>query len=266
MNNPTPWHGFSYEPGPIHVEGAVFDDFRLTEHLPAEKAPAVIERDRLFMAARPGFNRKLLPLRVDPTSGLAYSGGRYLLDTYENAVEFARWVTEDFVIDGTLILDRPDFAEVTAHVWRVIGAYDFTPLETTQKVMRVERFSTTGGGHRWLQSHWAAIRDRAEGVGMASVWLLDNEAQQAAALVTVADQVTGAQSAEPDFASVKALEGKPSLVLDGESSGQLERVFDRTSWVFTIWRPYRQGEQSDRALWPNSPPLPGAPARVDTAA
>jgi hypothetical protein len=55
----------SRQPGPITCEGPAFDDFRLTDHLPPEAAPAVIERDRLFMAARPGFDRKLLPLRVD---------------------------------------------------------------------------------------------------------------------------------------------------------------------------------------------------------
>lgn len=42
-----------------------------------------------------------------------------MLDTYENAVDFARWVTEDFAIDGALFLNRPRFAEVTAQVGRV---------------------------------------------------------------------------------------------------------------------------------------------------
>ena len=76
------------------------------------------------MSARPGFNRKLLPLRVEQDSGKAYSGGRYLLTTYEEAVAFADWCANDFEIDGVLILERPDFAEVTAQVYRVIGAHD----------------------------------------------------------------------------------------------------------------------------------------------
>ena len=111
-----------YKPGPIPCEGAAFDDFRLTPHLPPAAAPGVIERDRLHMAARPGFIRKLLPLRIEPETGTVYSGGRYLLDTYEHAREFADWVEHEFVLDGIPILKRADFADVTTAVWRVIGA------------------------------------------------------------------------------------------------------------------------------------------------
>jgi hypothetical protein len=266
MSGTESWHGFNYSPGPIEVEGAVFDDFRLTNHLPPDQAPAVIERDRLHMAARPGFNRKLLPLRVEPDSGVAYCGGRYLLQTYENAVEFARWVSEDFAIDGTLILERPDFADVTAQVWHVLGAHDFTSLHDTQKVMRVERWETRAGGERWLEGRWPALRDRAEERGLASVWLLHNGEAGAAALVSVSDAIPGASRESPDFASLRALEGIPSLAADGEAAGYLSKLFDRTSWVFTIWFPYRDGEINAASLWPNSPPLPSPAARVDSAA
>ena len=47
-----------YHTGPIRVEGCAVNDFLLTNHLPPNEAPAVIERDRLLMSARPGFNRK----------------------------------------------------------------------------------------------------------------------------------------------------------------------------------------------------------------
>ncbi|MDJ0929391.1 MAG: hypothetical protein QNJ73_17260 [Gammaproteobacteria bacterium] len=264
MSDDGSWHGFSFEPGPIAVEGAVFDDFLLTDHLPADQAPGVIERDRLLMAARPGFNRKLLPLRLEPDSGRAYSGGRYLLDTHENAVEFARWVKEDFAIDGTLLLERPDFAEVTAQVWRVIGAHDFARLADAQKVVRVERWTTAPGAESWLENNWPTWRDRAEEAGLASVWLVHNGEQREASLVMVNDAPTPA--AEPDFTSVAALENLPSLATDAEAAGLLTRVFDRTSWIFTIWLPYRDGADNAPAIWPNSPPLPAPDTAVDSAA
>ena len=63
-----------YSIGPIEVEGFAIDDFLLTDKLPPDKAPATIEIDRLNMTARPGFNRKLLPLRVEQDSTTVYSG------------------------------------------------------------------------------------------------------------------------------------------------------------------------------------------------
>jgi hypothetical protein len=34
------------------------------------------------------------------------------------------------------------------------------------------------------------------------------------------------------------------------------KVFDRTSWVLTIWFPIVEGKSDVPALWPNSPPMP----------
>lgn len=251
------WHGFDFAPGPIDVEAAVFDDFRLTGHLPPDKAPAVIERDRLHMAARPGFNRKLLPLKIDPESGAAFSGGRYLLDTYENAKEFVRWVAEDFALDGTLLLERPDFADVTAQLWRVTGAHDFKSIHDSQRVYRTERWVADAQAQAALTGRWANLRDRAEERGFSSIWLLSGPEQGELALVTIADRAAGSPTDEPDFASIAALQNAPSLVDESSVPGTMRKSFDRTSWVFTIWFPYREGELNQAPLWPNSPPLPG---------
>lgn len=258
---------FTYTPGPIDVGGAVFDDFRLTHHLPACEAPKVIERDRIHMSARPGFNRKLLPLRMEPYNNVTYSGGRYLIDTYENAEAFFDWVSNDFELDGVQILKRNHFAEVTGHLWRVVGAHDFKDIHGDQTVVRVERFSfrPTNAGDR-VANAYATMRDDAETQGLSSLWLLYNDKLNEGAIVTVAGRVPGARREELDFASVAALEARRSLASSWIEDAWAERTFDRTSWVFTTWFHYDASVADNKApLWPNSPALP-APTAVRTEA
>ena len=53
---------------------AVFSDtFQLPGRTLDPRAPEMIERDRLIMAARPGMIRKLLPLRIDESG--VFCGG-----------------------------------------------------------------------------------------------------------------------------------------------------------------------------------------------
>lgn len=244
----------SFSPGPIDVGGCVFDDFRLTDHLPPHEAPATIERDRLIMSARPGFNRKLLPLRVEQNSADVYSGGRYLIDTYENAVAFGDWCKNDFEIDGVLILDRPDFADVSASVYRVIGAHDFKDVHTAQLAFKTEVWkSSEGNTEDKLINMWPALRDRAGEEGKSALWLLHNAEAGEVSMVTVIDRVGENTDTELDYATLNAAELSRSY---GSDWNWAEKIFDRSHWVFTIWFP-NNGNTSDKApLWPNSPPLP----------
>jgi hypothetical protein len=248
-----------YQPGAIHCEGAAFDDFRLTDHLPPETAPAVIERDRLHMAARPGFNRKLLPLRIEPDTGAVYSGGRYLLDTYEDARAFADWCEHDFVLDGVPILQRPDFADVTTAVWRVIGAWDFKDIHQSQQVYRTEIWSLSkSNAGDTLANQWNSLRDQAAEQDRSGLWLLYDEDSEKACIVTIAEGTPDASKSEPDFRGIRSLEQAPSQGAAWEKSGWANKVFDRTHWVFTIWFPRVDGQDVEPPLWPNSPPLPAA--------
>jgi len=217
------------------------------------------------MAARPGFNRKLLPLRIEPQSGAAFSGGRYLLDTYENGKEFVRWVAEEFALDGTLLLERPDFADVTAHLWRVIGAHDFKSVQDSQRVYRTERWTADAQAQTAVTGQWIALRDRAEELGYSSIWLLNSPEQGELALVTIADRAPESPFDKLDFASIAELESAPALINESSAPGTMRKVFDRTSWIFTIWLPYREGEVHQPPIWPNSPPLPGSKPSSDSS-
>ena len=221
-----------YSPGPIDCEGCVFDDFLLTDHLLPHQAPAVIERDRLIMSARPGFDRKLLPLRVEQDTGKVYSGGRYLLRTYEDAVAFADWCANDFEIDGVLILERPDFAEVTAQIYRVIGAHDFKDVHTAQVAYRTEIWKTRDRRTEdKLVNMWPALRDRAADENRSALWLLHNAEAGEVAMVTVIDRVGERSLDELDYASLNTVASGTSY---GDEWNWVERTFDRSHWVFTI--------------------------------
>lgn len=257
-----------YGVGPIAAQGAVFDDFRLGGALGPEEAPALIEIDRLPMAARPGFERKLLPLRIDPSDGTAYSGGRYLLDTYEDAQAFADWVANEFEIDGVKLVDRPTFLDLTASVWRVLGAHDFKDVRESQQLVRVEIWDLAGvSAVDRIANDWPSVRDQAEEADRASIWLLGDERSSRVATVTVADRLATPRDEGPDFAGLELLGKSPSPGAAWEAGGLVgEKLFDRTSWVFTVWFPTRHGSFPD-AVWPNSPPLPApAPAAIGAGA
>src|SRR5215216_5122525 len=51
-------------PGNIQARGSFTCDFTIPGDYPLDVAP-VIERDRMYMAARPGLQRKQIPLRFD---------------------------------------------------------------------------------------------------------------------------------------------------------------------------------------------------------
>ena len=66
----------------IEAGGAATDDFRVDGTLLTEtEMPGMIERDRMYMAARPGFQSKHLPFTFD-AAGQLYAGGFYLFDTH----------------------------------------------------------------------------------------------------------------------------------------------------------------------------------------
>lgn len=264
MSNPSSWHGFSYEPGPIDVKGAVFVDFQLTDHLPQDQVADVIERDRRIMASQPGMNRKLLPLAIDPQTGNAFSGGRYLFDTYDHARNYARWVRNEFELDNTLFFDRPDFTGINAQYWHVIGAYDFKPVTTSQRVFRTQRWDLGNVTEANLIDYWKTAVQATTQLDLASLWLAYSSKYDQATMLTVIDTKNDNPN-EPDFASIAKLASSYSPGQDLEDGTAMTRVFDRTSWAFTIWFPYASGEDNMPPAWPNSPPLP-APNPVEESA
>jgi hypothetical protein len=206
------------------------------------------------MSARPGFNRKLLPLSIEQDTGNIYSGGRYLFDTYENVVAFSLWCKEEFALDGILIFDRPDFDEVFTRIYRVIGAHDFKDVHSAQTAYRTEIWKTDDKGMEdKLLNMWPALRDRAEAGNLSSLWLLHNAEAAEIALITVIGRTGLYSQSELDYLTLNAAQSAPSY---GEDWHWAEKTFDRSHWVYTVWFPNNNDVSDKPPLWPNSPPLP----------
>lgn len=121
--------------GRIDARGAFLGDFQIVGNLPADEVPAAIEGDRVYFVARPGFYRKLIPLRFEE-NGALFSGGRYLFKTFDQAIDFGRWFQDEFRLDGKLFVERPWIKDFTRLPFHVIGAHDFKDVHDSQVVVR----------------------------------------------------------------------------------------------------------------------------------
>jgi hypothetical protein len=255
-------------PGPLQQQlmadaGAAFTcDFAIAKTIsPADIVP-MIERDRAVMTARPGFLRKFIPLRLDPTSGDFLSGGRYLFRTAQEARRYQTWLWHDFVLDGVAFFDRPFFSNPECHVWDVVGIADLAPYDARQLVTRTERFRVPAAGQdALLAAHWGQVLVEAQRRGLTGVWLLQDQPEQLVSLVYFADR---SAPLTPNALDPLALEQAPPLG-DVFADQGWTRTFDRTHWVLTIWFPSAPGDHGRPSVWPNSPPLPGpvAPTTSD---
>jgi hypothetical protein len=242
--------------GRIKAKGAFTCDFALPGDFPFGQVAPVIERDRMYMAERPGMQRKQIPMRFDFSNGQLLTGGRYLFDTEEDAVKYKSWVEDDFVLDGTHFFDRPYFLNPDCHSWGVVAAYNLKDIQQ-QTVMRTERWAVPQGSQTHaLKETWPSILEEARRRGLTGVWLLYNEQENLAQLVYFADRVVPQDPYVPDFASLAALESAPPLgaAFDGQTGWA--KTFDRSQWVLTVWFPFALGDHGQPSLWPNSPPLP----------
>jgi hypothetical protein len=237
----------------LRGRGSFSCDFGLTSSLPLSQAAAVIDRDRMFMAARPGLITKHLPIVLDPSTGNFFSGGRYLFDTFDHAKAYDDFVKHGFVLDGVEFLSRPYFVSPACYPWRVVGARAFASIEH-QVVMRTERFQVPDGGGN-LEGVYHAAREQAEARGFTAVWLVANDDLGLAQLVYYIDRVDPPDPTAPDFASLEALAGAPPLG-DTVAPAGWTRVFDRTHWILTDWFHFEPGDTGRPALWPYSPPFP----------
>ncbi|HEV3051465.1 MAG TPA: hypothetical protein VGX50_14270 [Longimicrobium sp.] len=232
-----------YEIGPINATGAFTGDFGIAPDAPSAQIPQDIERDREIMVQQPGMRQKHLPVHIDHASGRLFAGGRYLFDTYSDAVAYHRWVTEEFAPDGVPFPERSYFVQPQFLAWRVIGAHDYAPLETHTGI-RMQRWSLPAhANEQALAAIWPGIQQAAARAGLASAWLLFSPERREAALVTVT-----ARDADAAGQGEQAL----TAALDGVAEA---RTFDRSDLVWTLWMP-RAAEGQPPALWPNSPPLP----------
>lgn len=239
------------------ARGATFCDYKLLPTLPVDTAPALIERDRMYMAAQPGVTFKYLPLSL-PTANdpFIYSGGRYLVDTVKHAQDYGHWILNEFQLDGVLFPERPYFLKTECTAYSVIGTQDIKPLRSTHHVMRTERFKLPAGNHRgYLESRWKQLVVEAQARGMSSVWLVYNAEERLAAFVYTLERGGKQAPGVPDFGTFSALESAPSLGARLARPGWV-KTQDVTHFVWGLWFRFVPGDQGLPTVWPNASSLP----------
>jgi len=253
--------------GDVAAQGAFTCDFAVGPEAFSSNLAAGIERDRMYMAARPGMLLKHIPLRVDASAveqgGLAFSGGRYLFDTFQHAQMYESFVKHEYTLDGVQFLSRSYFLGSDCHSWEVIGASHFASVDR-QVLLRTERFAlppgtVTGTVTQLLRARWPALRAQAAARGYTGVWLLYQPREALVSVVALADRLTPDSPLAPDVVGLAALEASTPLgavFVDQRWS----RVLDRTQWTLTTWFPFRPGDHGHPSLWPySSLPSPERP-------
>ncbi len=254
----TATHAAAGAGGDAQPGGAFTCDFGLATGpsglRPDQIAPS-IERDRMYMSARPGMLHKHIPISFDDT-GNVFSGGRYLFDTAEHAREYRDWVFNTYVLDGVLFLKRSYFLSPECHAWTVIGAHDFGDIHNSQIVLRTERWSLRNTRQPlWtLKQRFDAVLAAAQARGLTSVWLLYDPEEALASLVYFAGRAGPSDPRALDMASLSVLADAPPLGEIFDDQGW-KRTFDRTQWALTIWFPFALGDRGEPSLWPNTPPF-----------
>jgi hypothetical protein len=249
-----------YETGPIAADAAFTSDFTIPDDIPVQSLVDMVEIERRSMDVRAGMRHKYMPLRFDPATGARQVGGRYLFDTWDNAVRYNTFTSKELEFEpGVKFWDRPFFLGVDRHIWRVTGAHDFTALATTHYATRFERWTYTGGNaERLLRQVWPTVRETAGWQGLASVWLLFQPEEEQIGILTVAAKMAGRDPADAAARSLTALE-------QAEPAGRLlpaelgaAKVFDRTSLILTMWLPLSRLAGGAPSAFPAAPlhPLP----------
>jgi hypothetical protein len=252
--------------------GAFTCDFELLVDptAPLDAQAGVIDHDRQLMSsadAAEGFKHKVVPIFVDPLSGKTYAGGRYLFDRWAQARSYEKFVKEDFhTFDpgtGQIVqfLDRSVFANPDCRSWYVVGAAEFSDLETTQYQLRTERWSIPRrlGIIAFLESRWPQVKAAAKRIaGVSAIWLLVNREDRVVSIVYFQNRTGGFPTA-----GLEQLMSVPSVLAGYAARHGWTQIYQAGHLALNIWLPFQPGDQGPAGLWPNSDAIPLVPSPSD---
>lgn len=248
-----------YAIGEIHAEAAMTSDIVLPHDLPFDKLNDYVEIERRSMDIYRGMNRKYTPIQYDTVTGGTICGGRYVFDTWENVQDYFRWTQEELEFEpGIKFWDRAMFQQVDKHIWKVIGAHDFTHVDT-HGVNRFERWhygADPAVVKEALTLLWPQLREQARRAGLGSVWLLDQPDERQIAIMTSNATAHDDNDVPSAQHAVAQLANMPSLGALLPAHLGLRAAFNRTSMVFSTWLPLSRQQRGAPAINPMSPPLP----------
>jgi hypothetical protein len=266
-NERAPHEPLPVSGSPLPARGAFSCDFEVDLGMVAEPPAAELERDRILSQR---FAKEVIPfgkmlqkhlplLPLDEAGTRILSGGRYLFTSRLQAAKYAKFITEKYHYPaGVQFLDRPSFSQAECRDWRVIWAWRFDDLEE-HVALRTERFDTNRTTlreevrlGRQLRQEGIALLRTAEAAGYAEVHILHNILDHKIQIVYFQGRLI---EENPDFAALEHISTSPPLA-DPLLKLGLDRVFDVSEFVLTIWKQYGSNDSGAPSLFPNSPPFP----------
>jgi hypothetical protein len=213
-----------YGTGPITADAAFTSDFAIPDDIPTQNLVNMVEIERRSMDVRPGMRHKYMPLRFDPATGARQVGGRYLFDTWKNAVEYNTFTSKELEFEpGVKFWDRPFFLGVDRHIWRVTGLMTSRrwPPRTTPTALNAGRTPAITWSGSWNRCGRLSFRT-------------------------------------PDGRAWPVRTGSVGRFLPAELG--VEKVFDRSSLILAMWLPRSRLAGGAPSAYPAAPvhPLPQA--------
>lgn len=246
-----------YKTGELNVEAAMTSDIVVRPDMNLQALADAIEMSRPIMDIHKGMERKYTPFNFDLVNAGPISGGRYVFDTWENAQRYYRWTHDEFEVEpGQKFWEWSNFLSVDKHIWRVVGAHDFIPIEL-HGVNRFERWQYTADTVRTeLLEIWPALRERARKSGLGSVWLLDQPEEKQIAILTTDSANPGGNTLLSAQATITRASARDSLGQMLHNIVGLTKLFDRTNLVISTWVPVSRDLGGDHVAHPMKPVLP----------
>ncbi|KAH7361653.1 hypothetical protein B0T11DRAFT_279304 [Plectosphaerella cucumerina] len=246
-----------YEVGELTAKAGFTADMILDEHLDIAAAVNSQDMSRVDMALRKGMYIKTVPYYLHPVTGQIIVGGRYLFDTYEDAVNYADWSTKEYLVGDppAHFWDLPIFSNVQRWIWRVAGAHHFS-LPEKHGLHRLQRWTYDGDNvEEELTNAWPGIREASKKRGAGGVWLLYQPDDKLISIFTVMNK-PDTVTVESIYDAVESLKAQSSLGELLPSSLNAKPIFDRTSPNLAIWLPVSRAAGGVEQTTPLTPVLP----------
>ncbi|KAH6689881.1 hypothetical protein F5X68DRAFT_254528 [Plectosphaerella plurivora] len=257
-NGSQPTSGIKgYEIGEINAKAGFTADMILDEHINIAMAVNAQDMSRLEMGLRKGMYIKTVPYHLHPITSQIIVGGRYLFDTYEDALNYAEWSTKEFLVGDppTPFWEQPIFKNIQRWAWKVAGAHHFS-LPDKHGLHRLQRFSYEGTNvEEELKRVWPSIREASEKRGAGGVWLLYQPDDKLISIFTAMNKPESV-TVEMLYDSVESLKAQSSLGELLPSSLNAKPTFDRTSPNMAMWLPLSRAAGGVEQITPLAPVLP----------
>ena len=139
--------------------------------------------------------------------------------------------------------------------WRVIGAYNFAPIEEHSIGCLQQWACQADDAEAVLQKLYATVRDAAESQGAASIWLLYNPDKKVIGL-QLGFRKDGSCDPESARRSLARIAKLPPIEQHLPEALGLKPLFDRTSILLTLWLPRSRAIGGSELTIPFYPMVP----------